>query len=762
MLRTLVRQLPATAKSVATARAAAGGEAAKWGFLAWTTMPTGGAVAATWRLAAARWASSRPPPPPPPRQPEPWVHPDARVRGEALNKYATDLTAAAREGKLDPVIGRDTEIRRTLEVLARRRKNNPILIGSPGVGKTAVVEGIAQRIVAGDVPESIKSKRVASLDVSAMVAGAKFRGEFEERLKEVLKDVTSADDVVLFIDEIHTIVGAGAAEGSMDAGNMIKPALARGELHCVGATTLAEYRIIEKDAALARRFQPVLIEEPSTDDTVSILRGLKPKLEAHHGIRITDAACIAAATLSSRYIADRFQPDKAIDLIDEAAARLRLESESKPESLEKLERRVLRMQIEAQALKQETDLASKERLAALESELVGLQEEASKLHSKWQIERDLLHRAKNAQQELEEARAELAKAQREGNLARAGELMYSIIPKLEEAVPDDDEDLELELLSEAVTDADIASVVARTTGIPTDRLLHGERDKVLHLEDVLSKRVAGQDAALQAVASAIRVSRAGLAPKSRPIGSFLCLGPTGVGKTELAKALAEYMFDTETALIRIDMSEYAEKHTVSRLTGAPPGYVGHDEGGQLTEAVRRKPYSLVVLDEVEKAHPSIFNVLLQVLDDGRLTDGQGRTVDFTNTVILMTSNLGSSALAGLPDGAPASEAEPAVLEQVQSFFAPEFVNRIDEVVLFNRLDRTTMRSIVDIQVADLVTTLQDKRITLELDDAPKTCLPPSATIQSTAPAHSAASSSARSSTRSPCAFLRVASTASRH
>ena len=638
---------------------------------------------------------------------------------DALEKYARDLTAAAREGKLDPVIGRDEEIRRTIQVLSRRTKNNPVLIGEPGVGKTAIVEGLALRIVNGDVPESLKEKRLLALDLGALVAGAKYRGEFEERLKAVLAEITAAaGEIILFIDELHNLVGAGRAEGSMDASNMLKPALARGELHCVGATTLDEYRKhIEKDAALARRFQPVLVSEPTVEDTISILRGIKEKYEVHHGVRITDGAIVAAATLSNRYITDRFLPDKAIDLMDEAAARLRMQVDSKPEQLDELDRRIMQLKIERVALQKEKDPASRERLQRLEQELRGLEQESAEVTARWQAEKQKLASAQKLKEELERARLELDQAQRRGDWAKAGELTYGRIPELEKQLAAAEAAEGRPMVDEAVTPEHIAAVVARWTGIPVERMLEGERAKLLAMEENLRRRVVGQDEAVNAVANAIRRARAGLQDPNRPIGSFLFLGPTGVGKTELTRALAEFLFDSEQAMIRIDMSEYMEKHSVARLIGAPPGYVGYEEGGSLTEAVRRRPYQVILFDEIEKAHPDVFNVLLQVLDDGRLTDGQGRTVDFRNTLIVLTSNLGSQYLADLPDGADVNSVRGQVMDEVRRAFRPEFLNRLDEILLFRRLSRDDMTGIVAIQLTRLQALLAERKITLEVDDA---------------------------------------------
>jgi len=638
---------------------------------------------------------------------------------DALKKFARDLTEAARAGKLDPVIGRDEEIRRTIQVLARRTKNNPVLIGEPGVGKTAIAEGLALRIANGDVPDGLKDKRLMSLDMGALIAGAKYRGEFEERLKGVLDEVRAeGSDVVLFIDEMHTLVGAGKAEGAMDASNLLKPALARGELHCIGATTLDEYRKhVEKDPALERRFQPVLVGEPTVEDSISILRGLKEKYELHHGVRITDGAIVAAATLSNRYIADRFLPDKAIDLMDEAASRLRMEVESKPEEIEALDRRIIQLKIEAAALERETDGASRERLQALNAELAGLEEESGTLTRRWQAEKEKLAGATRIKEQLDAARLEVEQAQRAGDYAKAGELTYGRIPDLERQLVEAEQATATAMVREEVTADDIAAVVSRWTGIPVDRMLEGERDKLLKMEQILAAQVIGQDAAVKAVSSAVRRARAGLQDPNRPLGSFLFLGPTGVGKTELTKALAQFLFDDPRAMVRLDMSEFMEKHSVARLIGAPPGYVGYEEGGVLTEAVRRRPYQVVLFDEVEKAHGDVFNVLLQVLDDGRLTDGQGRTVDFTNTLIILTSNLGSQYIAGLPDGAPISDAEPQVMEVVRGHFRPEFLNRLDEIVLFQRLGQEAMAPIVDIQVKRVQELLKDRKVTLDLSDA---------------------------------------------
>jgi ATP-dependent Clp protease ATP-binding subunit ClpB len=638
---------------------------------------------------------------------------------DALKKYTRDLTQAARDGKLDPVIGRDDEIRRCIQVLARRTKNNPVLIGEPGVGKTAIVEGLALRIVNGDVPEGLKKRRLLSLDLGALVAGAKFRGEFEERLKAVLQEIqAAAGEVILFIDELHTLVGAGKAEGAMDASNMLKPALARGELHCVGATTLDEYRKhVEKDAALARRFQPVFVPEPTVADTISILRGLKEKYELHHGVRITDSAIVAAATLSNRYIADRFLPDKAIDLIDEAASRLRMVVDSKPEAIDELDRRIIQLKIEREALKKETDAASRDRLERLEGELTELEAKSAELTGRWQGEKDQLAGAQKTKEQLEQARATLDQAQRNGEWARAGELTYGVIPDLERKLKAAEAAAEHRMINEEVRDDDIASVVSRWTGIPVDRMLAGERDKLLNMEARLGRRVVGQEDAIRAVADAVRRARAGLQDPHRPIGSFMFLGPTGVGKTELTKALAEFLFDDEAAMVRLDMSEYMEKHSVARMIGAPPGYVGYDEGGALTEAVRRRPYQVVLFDEIEKAHPDVFNVLLQVLDDGRLTDGQGRTVDFRNTLIVMTSNLGSDVLAAQPLEQESALVREAVMEVVRAAFRPEFLNRLDEILLFHRLTREHMSAIVAIQLERLRKMLADRDIILDLDPA---------------------------------------------
>ena len=636
---------------------------------------------------------------------------------DALKKYARDITALAREGGLDPVIGRDEEIRRTIQVLSRRTKNNPVLIGEPGVGKTAIVEGLAIRIANGDVPESLKDKRLLSLDLGALIAGAKFRGEFEERLKAVLAEITAAGgEIILFIDEMHTLVGAGAAEGAMDASNLLKPALARGELHCVGATTLDEYRKhVEKDAALARRFQPVFVAEPTVEDTVSILRGLKEKYELHHGVRITDSAIVAAATMSNRYITDRFLPDKAIDLIDEAASRRRMEVESKPEELDELDRRVIQLKIEREALKKETDAASKDRLGKLEKELAELEQQAAELGARWQAERDRVAGAQKLKGRLDAARSELDIAQRKGDLARAGELAYGVIPGIERELGEAEAAETGRMVREEVADEDIAGVVSRWTGIPVERMLEGQREKLLHMEDSLGRRLVGQDEAIAAVCNAVRRARAGLQDPNRPPGSFLFLGPTGVGKTELTKALAEFLFDDEQAMVRIDMSEYMEMHAVARLIGAPPGYVGYDEGGALTEAVRRRPYQVILFDEVEKAHPDVLNVLLQVLDDGRLTDGQGRTVDFRNALIVLTSNLGGEYLAELPEGELTGPARDKVIGLVRATFRPEFLNRLDEMIVFGRLTREHMKSVVDIQLDRLGALLGARKITLDLD-----------------------------------------------
>ena len=640
---------------------------------------------------------------------------------DALKKYARDLTEAAREGKLDPVIGRDDEIRRAIQVLSRRTKNNPVLIGEPGVGKTAIAEGLARRIIDGDVPESLKNKTLMVLDLGAMIAGAKYRGEFEERMKAVLSEVQSAaGEIVLFIDELHTLVGAGKADGAMDASNLLKPALARGELHCLGATTLDEYqKYIEKDAALARRFQPVFVSEPTVEDTISILRGLKEKYEVHHGVRIADTAIVAAATLSNRYITDRFLPDKAIDLVDEAASRVRMEVDSKPEALELIDRRVIQLKIEREALNKETDQASKDRLEKLEEELEGLEEESRAATEAWEAAKSKLEQAATVKEELDRARAELDDAKRRGDLAKAGELTYSVIPGLEARVNEAEGRCAPAAVRESVTEEDVATVVSRWTGVPVDKMLAGEREKLLQMEQRIGKRVIGQEEAIQAVSRAVRRSRAGLQDPNRPIGSFLFLGPTGVGKTELTKALASFLFDDDQAMVRIDMSEYMEKHAVARLFGAPPGYVGYDEGGALTEAVRRRPYQVILFDEVEKAHPDVFNVLLQVLDDGRLTDGQGRTIDFKNTLIIMTSNLGSEHLANQKEGEDVELVEGQVMNVVRGHFRPEFLNRLDEIILFHRLSRQHMGGIVDIQLGHLEKLLADRKIELELDEESK-------------------------------------------
>ena len=648
----------------------------------------------------------------------------AEDRYDALRKFARDLTQAARDGKLDPVIGRDEEIRRTIQILARRTKNNPALIGEPGVGKTAIAEGLALRIANGDVPDTLKGRRLMALDMGALIAGAKYRGEFEERLKGVLDEVKAAQgDVVLFIDEMHTLIGAGKSEGAMDAGNLLKPALARGELHCVGATTLDEYRkYVEKDPALQRRFQPVFVGEPTVEDTISILRGLKDVYELHHGVRITDAAIVAAATLSNRYIADRFLPDKAIDLMDEAASRIRMEVESKPEEIESLDRRIIQLKIEREALKKESDAASRDRLRTLEGDLAGLEEQSAALTTRWQGEKEKIGAEAKLKEQLDAARLQLDQAQRQGDLARAGELSYGTIPQLQKQLDEAQGQAAGAMLREEVTADDIAGVVSRWTGIPVDRMLAGERDKLLRMEEVLGKRVIGQEAAVRAVSTAVRRARAGLQDPGRPLGSFLFLGPTGVGKTELTKALAEFLFDDSGAMVRIDMSEFMEKHAVARLIGAPPGYVGYEEGGVLTEAVRRRPYQVVLFDEVEKAHGDVFNVLLQVLDDGRLTDGQGRTVDFSNTLIVLTSNLGSQYLASLGEDQAVDSVEPQVMEIVRGHFRPEFLNRLDEIILFHRLGQAHMAPIVDIQVDRVGRLLRDRKVTLDLTEGARAWL----------------------------------------
>ena len=643
----------------------------------------------------------------------------AEDRYDALKKFARDLTQAARDGKLDPVIGRDEEIRRTIQVLSRRSKNNPVLIGEPGVGKTAIAEGLALRIAKGDVPEGLKDRRVMALDMGSLIAGAKYRGEFEERLKGVLEEVRGAEgDIILFIDEMHTLVGAGKTDGAMDASNLLKPALARGELHCIGATTLDEYRkYVEKDAALERRFQPVFVNEPTVEDTISILRGLKEKYEVHHGVRITDGALVAAATLSNRYITDRFLPDKAIDLMDEAASRLRMEVESKPEEIENLDRRIIQLKIEREALKKESDAASKDRLAKIEGELGNLEAQSAELTARWQAERDKMQGERSLKEKLDAARVELEQAQRAGNLARAGELAYGVIPALERQIAEAKDAASSAMVREEVVAEDIAAVVSRWTGVPVDKMLEGEREKLLAMEAEIGRQVIGQAEAVAAVSAAVRRARAGLQDPNRPLGSFLFLGPTGVGKTELCKALATFLFDDPAAMARIDMSEFMEKHSVSRLIGAPPGYVGYEEGGVLTEAVRRRPYQVVLFDEVEKAHQDVFNVLLQVLDDGRLTDGQGRTVDFTNTIIVLTSNLGAQFIAQLPEGKDTSDVREEVMAVVRGHFRPEFLNRLDEIILFHRLGEAHMGPIVDIQVARVQKLLADRKIVLDLTDA---------------------------------------------
>ena len=643
---------------------------------------------------------------------------NAEAAYDAMKRFARDLTQAARDGKLDPVIGRDEEIRRVVQILARRTKNNPVVIGEPGTGKTAIAEGLALRIANGDVPDSLKDRTLMALDMGALIAGAKYRGEFEERLKTVLDEVKGAEgDIILFIDEMHTLIGAGASEGSMDASNLLKPALARGELHCIGATTLDEYqKYVEKDAALQRRFQPVYVDEPSVEDTISILRGIKEKYELHHGVRITDNAIVAAAQLSERYISDRFLPDKAIDLMDEAASRIRMEVESKPEEIEALDRRIIQLKIEESALAKESDVASKDRLENLRGELANLEQQSTELTTRWQNERDKIHAEARIKEDLDAARIELEQAQRAGDLAKAGELSYGRIPQLEKQLAEAGDTTENALLKEEVTEDDIANVVSRWTGVPMEKMLEGEREKLLKMEEVLGKRVIGQEKAVEAVSKAVRRARAGLQDPNRPLGSFLFLGPTGVGKTELTKALAAFLFDDDQAMVRIDMSEFMEKHAVARLIGAPPGYVGYEEGGVLTEAVRRRPYQVVLFDEVEKAHNDVFNVLLQVLDDGQLTDGQGRRVDFSNTLIILTSNLGSQFLSNLGDDQAVEDVEDQVMDVVRGHFRPEFLNRLDEIILFHRLAIEHMAPIVDIQVARVQRLLKDRKITLDLTE----------------------------------------------